>query len=336
MLLVLLLAAVAGWYIWERRQRRTGQVPPGCQQHINLPHEQEWELYHNDFSLCSKKTRVCLAELGITYKSHHIDLIETGSYENISRCFLRVNPAATVPVLVHNGHPVYESHEQIVYAAEQVAAQPGVNLDAALTPADPEKKQLMDYWVHKGSLVGDNPVAAMHETAGNTVPGLTLPIFAAMIAHIPGYRILEGLLFHRIKQRALFFLMLKLQGINKLPNRAPLRKGISRSRAALHQHLDELEAVLAAADGPWIVGQQFTLADVSMMVIFSRLDEGDWVEEFLTAERPAVTAYWRALRERPSYTRAILEHSHPLVARARETIVQLKRTSPQFREALLG
>ena len=26
-----------------------------------------------------------------------------------------VNPAGTVPVLIHNGHPVYESHEQIVY-----------------------------------------------------------------------------------------------------------------------------------------------------------------------------------------------------------------------------
>ena len=26
-----------------------------------------------------------------------------------------VNPAGTVPVLIHNGHPIYESHEQIVY-----------------------------------------------------------------------------------------------------------------------------------------------------------------------------------------------------------------------------
>ena len=25
-----------------------------------------------------------------------------------------VNPAGTVPVLVHQGHPVYESHEQVM------------------------------------------------------------------------------------------------------------------------------------------------------------------------------------------------------------------------------
>jgi hypothetical protein len=29
--------------------------------------------------------------------------------------FLNINPAGTVPVLVHKEHPIYESHEQIVY-----------------------------------------------------------------------------------------------------------------------------------------------------------------------------------------------------------------------------
>ena len=61
---------------------------------------------------------MCLAELGIPYKSHHIHLIETESYENLSRHFLAVNPGGLVPVLVHQGHPIYESHDQIRYAAE--------------------------------------------------------------------------------------------------------------------------------------------------------------------------------------------------------------------------
>ena len=34
-----------------------------------------------------------------------------------------VNPAGTVPVLLHHGHPVYESHEQIIYI-DQVAGPP--------------------------------------------------------------------------------------------------------------------------------------------------------------------------------------------------------------------
>ncbi|MCH8149689.1 MAG: acyltransferase domain-containing protein, partial [Planctomycetes bacterium] len=52
----------------------------------------------------------------VAYHSHHIDLIETGTYENIRARMLSVNPAGTVPVLVHNGHPIYESHAQIRYA----------------------------------------------------------------------------------------------------------------------------------------------------------------------------------------------------------------------------
>ena len=105
----------------------------GLHAHTELPHTQEWELYHNNFSLCSKKTRVCLLELALDFKAHHVDLIETGSCENISRHYLTVYPGALVPVLVHHGPPVYVSHEQLVSAAKHA--------DSAakeLLPTEPE------------------------------------------------------------------------------------------------------------------------------------------------------------------------------------------------------
>jgi len=101
---------VAGWG-WEKAHRRTHAVPPGLQADIDLPHEAEFELYHNALSLCSMKTRACMAELRVPYRGHAIDLIETGRYQTLSRAYLAVNPAGTVPVLVHRGHPVFESHE---------------------------------------------------------------------------------------------------------------------------------------------------------------------------------------------------------------------------------
>jgi len=149
-LLVIAAAVLLGWYLYERQQRRTRPMSGGIHQDIELPYEEEWELYHNNFFLCSKKTRVCLNELGIHYKSHHIDLIETGSYENISRHFLKVNPAALVPVLVHRGHPIYESHEQLRYAADHT---PG---GVSLVPDNDHDLALMEEWVRQGSLVGDN------------------------------------------------------------------------------------------------------------------------------------------------------------------------------------
>ena len=124
-----LVFAVVGlgiaWLI-ENRRRQTHSVSPGYQADLEFPHEEPFELYHNALSLCSMKTRVCLAELQIPYKSHHIDLIETGCYENIRPKLLDVNPGGTVPVMHHDGHPIYESHEQIRYAARFApAGRPG-------------------------------------------------------------------------------------------------------------------------------------------------------------------------------------------------------------------
>ena len=83
------IAAGAAWWAWENAHRTTHPVPHGHRPEIELPYEQEFELYHNALSICSMKARVCMAELRIPYKSHHIDLIETGAYENIRRPFPR-------------------------------------------------------------------------------------------------------------------------------------------------------------------------------------------------------------------------------------------------------
>jgi glutathione S-transferase len=325
MLFSLIIAALSAtlWYAWEARHRKTRPMSGGLHKDITLPHEQTWELYHNNLSLCSKKIRVCLDELGINYKAHHIDLIETGSYQTLSRDFLKVNPAASVPVLIHNGHPVYESHDQLIYAAAH-SKTPN-----ALVPDDEKKRQLMNHWVHKSSVIGDDPVATPQQTAGNAVPGLTLPLFATMIETIPTINILEGLLFHRIKSRALFFLILKLKGARKLPK--PVINVINKSRTAMHSHLDELETVLGNFQGDWIVGEQFTLADVGMMVIFERLKEADWLDVFVTDDRPKVKAYWQALQKRTSYQSAIADFDHPTVSRGTKRIIELKGAHEGFR-----
>jgi glutathione S-transferase len=324
----LLLVICAGAWAFERSRRRTRAMPGGLHAEITLPHEAEFELYHNALSLCSKKVRFCLAELGVPYRGHPIDLIETGSYENIGRRFLAVNPAGILPVLVHDGHPVYESHEQIRYAADRAPAGA-----PRLVPENPGLAAEMERWVERASVMGDNPIEDVGRSAGNAVPGLTTPLFAAMIATIPTWRIVEGLLFHRLKVRPVIFLLLKASGIRRFHRLGPAMKVWRLCARALKLHLDALEEQLAKSGGPWILGQAFTLADVSWVVILERLVEGDVLPLFLEG-RPGVAAYWDRLRARPSYTSAILEHGHPTIRAGLEALRAAKRADPALCAAL--
>ena len=133
-----------------------------------------------------------------------------------------------------------------------------------------------------------------------------------MIKHVPTHRILENLLFHRMKIRPVFFLAMRLLGINRTLRLKPLQNMIYESWAAMSDHLEEFEGRLSSSGGPWIYGHQFTLADVGMMVIFDRLNEGDWVDIF-TPSRAAVYAHWEALQSRKSYIKGCQNHNHPLV-----------------------
>lgn len=323
--------ALLAWWAWESLRRKTHPVPPGYQADIELPYEQEFELYHNALSLCSMKSRVCLAELRVPYKSHHIDLIETGAYENIRRPFLTVNPGGTVPVLVHRGHPIFESHEQIRYAAAH--APDG---SPHLVPEDDALRQQMEEWIDRSSLT-DDPINHGDESAGNAVPGLTLPIFAAMIDRIALWKIGEGLLFHFDKIRPALFLMLKVRGLRKLGTLAPAMKVLARSRRQMAMHLDALEKQLHESGGPWIVGEMFTLADVSWLVIFERLKQVDGLHLFLgDGKRPGCTAYWERLKNRPSYREAILEHSHPTILHGTSRLIEAKAEDEALRTALEG
>jgi glutathione S-transferase len=305
------------WYWRERGLRRTHAMAGGLHADRTVPHRAAFELYHNDFSLCSKKVRMCLAELGLPYAAHHVDLIETGSYQTLSRQFLAVNPAALVPVLVHDGHPVYESHDILLYAARH-SADPD-----KLVPPDEATRAVMQRWIDRSSLTGDDPTQALEASAGNCVPGLTVPLFAAMIRDIPVHRILEGLLFHRLKQRPVVFLVLKARGLAGVPTLPPVRRTVVASRRHMERHLDALAQQLETSGGPWITGPQFTLADVSWAVILERMREADWVAE-LIEPRPVVAAYWRRLRARPSWRSAMDHHQHPLVRRGTERIAAEK------------
>jgi len=324
-------AAAVFWWVVEKCRRKTYAVTPGFRAEIELPYEEEFELYHNALSLCSMKSRLCMSELAIPYKSHHIDLIETRCYENIRPRLLEVNPAGTVPVLVHKGHPIYESHEQIRYAAAHAPAS-----SPSLVPGDPKLREEMEAWVDRSSLTED-PINHGDEGAGNAIPALTLPLFCTMIEKISFLKIAEGLLFHFDKRRPLLFMTLKIVGIERIDRMKSAIKIVSRGRKQMARHLDELEQKLGLSGGPWILGETFSLADVGWLVIFERLVQADILHVFLAdGQRPQCASYWIHLQGRRGYREAIVDHRHPITIHGTRRLQEIKRDNPAIRLCLEG
>jgi glutathione S-transferase len=242
-----------------------------------------------------------------------------------------VNPAGTVPVLVHRGYPVYESHEQIRYAAAH--APPG---SPSLVAADPDLREQIKRWIDWSAITGD-PIRHPERSIGNAAPLLTLQIFAAMVEEIPYRNILEGLLFHFEKKRPAFFLIVKAFGLERMHRLKPVLRLVAVGREHVNAHLDALETLLAESGGPWILGETFSLADVSWMVIFERLRQVDSEHVFVGGGlRPACTAYWDRLRERPSYAEAILGYPHPLIDHGTRRLREAKAADQELRKALEG
>jgi len=67
LLIIFFLCFFFIWFIYEKSKRKTFAVTPGLQTHSVEETDKEWVLYHNNFSLCSRKIRIALAEYNIQY-----------------------------------------------------------------------------------------------------------------------------------------------------------------------------------------------------------------------------------------------------------------------------
>ncbi len=135
----------------------------------------------------------------------------------------------------------------------------------------------------------------------------------------------------------MLFLTLKALGLERMHRLKPMMRMLAVGRKHVNAHLDALETQLVASGGPWILGETFSLADVSWMVIFERLHQVDNEHVFVGGGlRPACSAYWERLKERPSYAEAILGCPHPLINHGAQRLKQVKAADPALRKALEG
>ncbi|KPA21774.1 Stringent starvation protein A [Shimia sp. SK013] len=228
-------------------------------------------LYHGDMSNCSMRVRMTLIEKGLDWTSHHIDLKKK---ENISEEYFGINPNGLVPTLVHDGVVHIESNDIIDYLDNTF---PHPSLRALDNNAE------MMEWLHLA--------AAIH------LPAIKPYVYATKIAK------------HLKKTREEQAQYDALQANDDLKEFHAKHKGsrqfsdedVGKAQAILAECHVKLETALQGQD--WIMGEQFTLADISWIPLYHVLLGCGYAYDTY----PNIQRWAAALQEKPSFQQGVLK-----------------------------
>lgn len=94
------------------------------------------ELYHHGSSVCAAKVRLYLGEKGLDWTGHYIDILKG---EQFTPEYIKLNPKAVVPTLVHDGTVIRDSSNICEYLDD-------VFTDRPVRPEDPLVRAEVRYW----------------------------------------------------------------------------------------------------------------------------------------------------------------------------------------------
>ena len=91
------------------------------------------ELYHHGSSVCAAKVRFYLAEKDLPWEGHYIDILKG---EQFTPDYIKLNPKAVVPTLIHDGTVIRDSTNICEYL-DDVFPERQVRLETPGKPPPP-------------------------------------------------------------------------------------------------------------------------------------------------------------------------------------------------------
>lgn len=190
-------------------------------------------LYHWEPNANSGKPMLALAEKGIPYESHYLDLL---NFDQHKPDYLRINPDGTIPALVHDDRVLVESTPMMEYIDEAFEGPP-------LRPADPKARWRMRWWMRffDAYFAPSLSMIGWSVFVGPAVRHRDRRELEAAIERIP----LES---RRIAWRKAMFNEFSAEELTESRRRAAF------GTDALEKHLSEHE---------WIAGESYSLGDIN-------------------------------------------------------------------------
>jgi glutathione S-transferase len=241
-------------------------------------------LYHHGSSVCAAKVRLVLAEKSLTWEGVYLDILRGDQFD---REYLKLNPKAVVPTLVHDGNVVVESTVIAEYLDEVFPGQP-------LKPNSPLERAAMRLWTKGVDEVlhpacAEITFASCHRHIVRRLPAAKLSEF---LESTPPLSITAA--WHSRKKQIV------RDGLA-----AP---GVDATFRLYDAYLQKMEHALEA--GEWLCGRTFSLADMALAPYVNRLDMLG-MSEMWTRRRPRLTDWFERIKARPSFRVAVLDMCPP-------------------------
>ena len=229
-------------------------------------------LFHADISNCSMRVRMVLAEKELPWTSHHLDLRKK---KTVTPEYFGIHPKGLVPTLVHNGVVHIESNEIIAYLDETYP-------DPPLQPQSGKEREVMHEWLRTATEIH--------------VPAVKTLIYTRKIGKVLHKNEAEDAKYRSLQRdpELLAFHSRASTGVG-LP-----KEQVDRAEATLLRLFGIAEDELSQHE--WLVGDQFSLADISWAPLHFTLAGVD----FPFHRYPHVSAWADAIRGRPSFQEGVL------------------------------
>ena len=226
-------------------------------------------LYNWPTSTCSQKVRLVLAEKSLPFEDRRLD---SSKGENLSDWYLKLNENGVVPTLAHGDRIVIDSSVIAEYLDEVFPA-------VALSPLEAYGRARMRVW---RQFIDEVPT-----------PAIRVPSYNRYIRH---------------KWQSMSREQFDAQ-VEKRTVRKHFYRNMGRDGSSPEEERDAIEKLRetivrmerALGNSPWLLGEQFTLADIALVPTLVRMSDIGLADVW--ADKPQVAAWFARVQARPSFAK---------------------------------
>ncbi|MGP0095078.1 MAG: glutathione S-transferase family protein [Xanthobacteraceae bacterium] len=239
------------------------------------------KLYHHGSSVCAAKVRMAIAEKGLAWEGVYIDILRGDQF---AADYVKLNPKAVVPTLEHDGRVIVESTVICEYLDL-------VFTERRLHPSDPLAYTRARYWTNAVDEELHPACAVLTFVASHrhTVAKLGKDKLEAFLSATPTMSVTSD---WQARKRVLV-------------EHGFAAPGAAEKIKLYDDYLQKMERALAAS--PWLAGDAFSIADISVTPYVNRLAMLQMENMWEQGRLPRVANWWQQIQARPTFKPSLLD-----------------------------